>query len=248
MAFTIMLGSGCASIVHGGYRQIDLSTTPSKADVVITKAGSSEVVLEGKTPITFSLNPKRSYFHGQAYEVLVSKPGYAEVRYLIGPTISGWYWGNLLAGGLIGMLAVDPLTGAMWNLQGPQRTLQLRLIDGDQQQVAGEEASSPIPLRPVKQTSVRARQAAAPPTVPPAATRKSRPMAEAQAPEDDAALYDKTYDNYLRVVQRLEAAKHKLAATPDDSALQDQVQMLESVRAGLKSTLREIASRNNWIQ
>ena len=30
--------------------------------------------------------------------------------------MSGWYWGNLVLGGLIGMLAVDPATGAMWNI------------------------------------------------------------------------------------------------------------------------------------
>jgi hypothetical protein len=31
-------------------------------------------------------------------------------------TIDGWYWGNLLIGGIIGMVFVDPLTGAMWKL------------------------------------------------------------------------------------------------------------------------------------
>jgi len=32
------------------------------------------------------------------------------------PSISGWYWGNILFGGLIGMLIVDPITGAMYKL------------------------------------------------------------------------------------------------------------------------------------
>jgi hypothetical protein len=32
------------------------------------------------------------------------------------PTIDGWYFGNILFGGLIGMLIVDPLTGAMYCL------------------------------------------------------------------------------------------------------------------------------------
>jgi len=30
--------------------------------------------------------------------------------------LNGWYIGNLLFGGLIGLLIVDPLTGAMWTL------------------------------------------------------------------------------------------------------------------------------------
>ena len=32
-------------------------------------------------------------------------------------SVSGWYFGNLVFGGLIGMLIVDPLTGAMYNLE-----------------------------------------------------------------------------------------------------------------------------------
>jgi hypothetical protein len=32
-------------------------------------------------------------------------------------TLSGWYFGNIIFGGLIGMLAVDPATGAMWNIE-----------------------------------------------------------------------------------------------------------------------------------
>ena len=31
-------------------------------------------------------------------------------------SLSGWYFGNIIFGGLIGMLIVDPVTGAMYNL------------------------------------------------------------------------------------------------------------------------------------
>lgn len=30
--------------------------------------------------------------------------------------MNGWYIGNLLFGGIIGLLIVDPATGAMWTL------------------------------------------------------------------------------------------------------------------------------------
>ncbi len=43
-------------------------------------------------------------------------PGYKVTEVELTPKMSGWYWGNLLFGGLIGMLAVDPATGAMWNI------------------------------------------------------------------------------------------------------------------------------------
>ena len=31
-------------------------------------------------------------------------------------TMDGWFIGNLLFGGIIGVLIVDPITGAMWKL------------------------------------------------------------------------------------------------------------------------------------
>ena len=30
--------------------------------------------------------------------------------------VDSWYFGNILFGGLIGMLIIDPATGAMWKL------------------------------------------------------------------------------------------------------------------------------------
>jgi hypothetical protein len=34
----------------------------------------------------------------------------------VGSKVEGWYWGNILFGGLIGMIIVDPATGAMYKL------------------------------------------------------------------------------------------------------------------------------------
>lgn len=34
---------------------------------------------------------------------------------------SGWYVGNVVFGGLIGLLIVDPATGAMWGISRPTR-------------------------------------------------------------------------------------------------------------------------------
>ena len=42
------------------------------------------------------------------------KDGYGEFVYELTPSLNGWYIGNLLFGGLIGFLIVDPLTGAMY--------------------------------------------------------------------------------------------------------------------------------------
>jgi hypothetical protein len=50
------------------------------------------------------------------YVVLVSSPGYQEVRVKISKTFNLWVLGNLCCGGLIGG-AIDLITGAFWKLE-----------------------------------------------------------------------------------------------------------------------------------
>ena len=108
--------SGCASIVHGGQRSISVATEPQGAKATITKAGEPETISVHTTPFTVKLDPKRGYFKGQSYNIALELPGYKSADVLLEPKISGWFFGNILLGGLIGMLVVDPLTGSMWNL------------------------------------------------------------------------------------------------------------------------------------
>lgn len=49
--------------------------------------------------------------------VRISSPGYADRLIPVNCTLDGWYFGNLLFGGFIGMLIVDPATGAMYKLE-----------------------------------------------------------------------------------------------------------------------------------
>jgi hypothetical protein len=64
-------------------------------------------------------------------------PGYSQAEIKLDSSVSGWYFGNLLLGGLIGMLIVDPLTGAMYNLtpekiEQPLTASQAQLIRSGQ--------------------------------------------------------------------------------------------------------------------
>jgi hypothetical protein len=118
---TVLLGaalaaSGCASIVHGGNRSITINTNPVGAKASITKVGGGTVVVQN-TPCTVSLDPKRGYFKGQAYVLKLELEGYKPTEIELRPALSGWYFGNILFGGLIGMIAVDPVTGSMWNIE-----------------------------------------------------------------------------------------------------------------------------------
>lgn len=111
-----VLTSGCASIVHGGNRTLTINSDPSGAKVTISKA-EGQLVQVDKTPCTVSLDPKKSYFKGQTYVLKLELAGYKPSQVELRPSMSGWYWGNIVFGGLIGMLAVDPVTGSMWNIE-----------------------------------------------------------------------------------------------------------------------------------
>jgi hypothetical protein len=77
-----------------------------------------ETVFSGTTPTTVTLRTKAGYFKGKNYTVTFQKEGYAKHEAEIRRGVSGWYiWGNLVFGGVIGWLIVDPATGAMWTLQ-----------------------------------------------------------------------------------------------------------------------------------
>jgi hypothetical protein len=46
----------------------------------------------------------------------VVKEGYATQSTEIKSALNGWYIGNILFGGVIGLLIVDPASGTMWTL------------------------------------------------------------------------------------------------------------------------------------
>jgi len=112
LAFAV---SGCASIVSDSKPKVGLYSMPTKANYVI-KDSKGGVVMKGVTPGAAILETSRGYFKSESYTVTFQKDGYAETTVPLKSTVSGWYWGNLLIGGLIGMLIVDPLTGAMYTL------------------------------------------------------------------------------------------------------------------------------------
>ncbi len=111
-----VFSTGCSSIVHGGNRNITVNSAPSGAKVTVFKDGTTEAVHSGTTPVTLSLDPRGGYFKGQAYTLKFELTGYKATEVQLRPAMSGWYFGNIIFGGLIGMIVVDPLTGSMWNL------------------------------------------------------------------------------------------------------------------------------------
>ncbi|WP_281645838.1 hypothetical protein [Parendozoicomonas sp. Alg238-R29] len=107
--------TGCASIVSESNYPVSLKSTPSNATFSVT-ADNGVVVHSGQTPATVFLNSGSGFFSGAKYTITFEKPGHEPTVITVDSQIDGWYWGNLLIGGIIGMLIVDPVTGAMWKL------------------------------------------------------------------------------------------------------------------------------------
>jgi hypothetical protein len=107
--------TGCATIVGKDVFPLTINSNPDGAKIIVQDEKGKNV-FSGTTPTTVTLNAGESYFHAKSYRITFSKPGYAEQYAEVKASISGWYFGNILFGGLIGMLIVDPITGKMWKL------------------------------------------------------------------------------------------------------------------------------------
>lgn len=108
--------SGCASIVSKSSYPLSINTNPSGAQILITNKKGQDVY-KGQSPATVVLKSSNGFFSGARYQVTLSYPGYEDQVIPVTSKLDNWYWGNILFGGLIGMLIVDPATGAMYKLE-----------------------------------------------------------------------------------------------------------------------------------
>ena len=116
--FMVMLAAltSCASIVSHSSWPLNIVTSPEGAKVEITNR-SGFVVYNGLTPATLSLKSGSDFFTKESYSIKLSMAGYQDRIIPLECKINGWYFGNIFFGGLIGILVVDPATGAMYKLE-----------------------------------------------------------------------------------------------------------------------------------
>src|SRR5687768_8963711 len=107
--------SSCASIVSKSNWPFSVQTEPAGASVSIVNRKGIEV-FSGKTPAALKLRSGSGYFGKETYVVTITSPGYETKKVTVECKVNGWYFGNILIGGLLGMLIIDPATGAMYQL------------------------------------------------------------------------------------------------------------------------------------
>jgi hypothetical protein len=112
----IFIFTSCASIVSSSSWPLTVKSNPAGASVQITNR-SGFTVFTGQTPATVLLRSGAGFFSSESYKLKLTLDGYAEKTIPVNCNLNGWYFGNILIGGLIGMLIVDPATGAMYRLE-----------------------------------------------------------------------------------------------------------------------------------
>jgi hypothetical protein len=116
LALVAVLFSSCATIFGKSSYPFTVTTDPAGADVIITNKKGKEI-FKGKSPATVTLKSGAGYFSRAEYQVKLNSPGFQEHILPVNFKMNGWYFGNLLIGGVLGMLIIDPISGAMWKLE-----------------------------------------------------------------------------------------------------------------------------------
>lgn len=90
VSLSLFLATGCATVVNGPRQNIGLGSTPTAA---IVRVNNQQTLT---TPATVNLE------RDQNHTLVFSKEGYEDNSVVLTSSTSGWVWGNVLAGGLIG--------------------------------------------------------------------------------------------------------------------------------------------------
>lgn len=105
--------TSCATIMHGTRQSIGISSNPSNACVWVDKKYS------GNTPIVVEMSRKDNHI------VRIELDGYQPYEATFSRQLSGWVFGNIVFGGVIG-LAVDAITGGLYVLTPDQIQAEMR--------------------------------------------------------------------------------------------------------------------------
>ena len=109
----LLFTQACGTIMQGTTQQVGISSNPSNASVTINGQN------HGNTPMIIDLKRKDSHM------VRIQLDGYQPYETNLTRSTSGWVWGNIVFGGLIG-LVVDASAGGMYKLTPEQIDSELR--------------------------------------------------------------------------------------------------------------------------
>lgn len=105
--------TSCATVMHGTRQTIGISSNPSNAIVWVDKN------YVGNTPLIVEMSRKDNHI------VRIELEGYQPYEATFSRQVSGWVFGNVVFGGVIG-LAVDAISGGLYRLTPEQIEAEMR--------------------------------------------------------------------------------------------------------------------------
>lgn len=138
LSIILLINFSCASIVSKSHYPVSINSTPSEANFTILN-NKGQVFFTGKTPKVIELKASSGYFKKATYMIRFELDGYDSKIIPVTASLDGWYFGNIVFGGLIGLLIVDPATGAMYKINqmmiNPLLTKTVADLGGDKNQL-----------------------------------------------------------------------------------------------------------------
>lgn len=117
LAIVGMITSGCATIVHlGSSEELNVSSEPSGATVLI------DGTERGVTPLATKVERKKDH------AVVLTKEGFEESQSRVESHISWWVAGNVIFGGLVGIL-VDVMSGGGYTIDPDKIAVTLKPVE-----------------------------------------------------------------------------------------------------------------------
>jgi hypothetical protein len=143
----VLMGSmmgvvSCATVLQSRPEPVTITSEPPDARVTITDLRTHQRLVQASTPVMTPLARHAGYMRPARYQVVVEKPGYQPYVLLLQAELEKTYFGNFVAGGPLGFLVIDPLTGAMYAL--PSRVHAV-LVTADSMGAA-RVSQPPLPL------------------------------------------------------------------------------------------------------
>lgn len=119
----LLLGAaGCASIVSGTTQTVSFHSNPEGATVMV------DGTTLGKTPLSMSL--KKGKYRSVSFE----KEGYKKLVLPMESRTDGWFWGNIVLGGLLGS-TTDGVSGAAHEYSPGQYMVSLEPLHASRMEV-----------------------------------------------------------------------------------------------------------------
>lgn len=99
LALAAALSTGCATVVHGGWNQRVPVSAPAGSEITVSPGGQVFTA-----PAIIPLRRNRTHTLTVGAESIT-----------ISPRLSGWMLGNIIVGGLVGIV-IDAIGGGGWTL------------------------------------------------------------------------------------------------------------------------------------